>query len=238
MPTIRLPIYLPNWIHRPVRRVADQIRGIRTDRLNLSGDRDVEVSFIAGHLPAGPGQALDFGCGPGFLSLLTAERGYEVTAVDLSQPTLPWRSPHVRFVQGDILKLDLHDNSFDVIVNCSAIEHVGLAGNYGIAEQRDDGDLEAMARMRDLMKPGGVNLLTTPCGRDSVFSPAFRVYGSLRLPRLLNGYRVEREQYWIKDQQNRWGESDQATAFDFEPHADLDRPYFSMFALGCFVLRK
>jgi len=55
----------------------------------------------------------------------------------------------------DILKVDLPAKHFDLVINWSTVEHVGLAGRYGVTKSRPDGDLEAMARLRDLMKPGG-----------------------------------------------------------------------------------
>jgi SAM-dependent methyltransferase len=76
----------------------------------------------------------------------------------------------VRFIQGDLLKLDLPTNHFDLIINCSTVEHVGLVGRYSVTENRPDGDLEAMARLRDLMKPSAIMLLTVPVGQDAIFA--------------------------------------------------------------------
>jgi len=43
----------------------------------LVGDRDVEWSWIVSHMPLGPGEALDFGCGGGsWLGLVAARRGH------------------------------------------------------------------------------------------------------------------------------------------------------------------
>jgi SAM-dependent methyltransferase len=241
MPTTKIPVYLPAWLYPVARRVGRALVPTPKRRIpSLWGDRDVECSFIGGNLPPGPGTALDFGSGPGLLSLLAALSGYQVTALDLQslEDQIPWRHPSVKFAVGDVLELKLPENHFDVVLNCSAIEHVGLAGKYTVTEQRDDGDLEAMARMRTAMKTDGRMFLTTPIGLDVVFAPDFRVYGEKRLPRLLSGFTVEKESYWKKDQADRWVPCERAEALSSPPSADLVQPFYSVFCLGCFVLRK
>lgn len=205
---------------------------------NLLGDRDVEWSWIASQMPFGPGEALDFGSGESSVALVAAQRDFNVTAVDLQPVHWLYLHPRLRFIRGDILKLPLPKEHFDLVINCSTVEHVGLVGRYGVSEDRPDGDLEAMARLRDLMKPGGVMLLTIPLGQDAVFAPLCRVYGAQRLPRLLDGYTVENEIYWVKDNQNRWVMCDQETALNFKPSAGTWDPLQNVYALGCFVLRR
>jgi SAM-dependent methyltransferase len=199
--------------------------------LGLTGDRDVEWSWIASQMPSGPGEALDFGSGGGRTGIVAVQRGFNVTAVDLEWTSWPYSHPRLRFVQGDILKLSLPEEHFDLVINCSTVEHVGLPGRYGVREHRRDGDLEAMGRLRSLMKPGAVMLLTIPVGRDAVFVSFHRVYGAKRLPALLEGYAVEGEEYWVKNSRNTWVLSDKCGALAREAGRRL-------YALGCFVLRR
>lgn len=203
---------------------------------NLLGDRDVEWSWVAAHMPPGPGEAIDFGNGGSWLGFLAAQRGFNVTAVDLEPVRWLFRHPSLSFQQGDILKLALPRQHFDLVINCSTVEHVGLAGRYGVADDRTDGDLEAMRRLRDLMVPSGTMLLTVPVGVDASFRPYCRVYGAERLPRLLEGYHVEREDFWIKDASNRWLQSDRTGALSVVPSAAAPDPRRCIYALGCFVL--
>jgi SAM-dependent methyltransferase len=156
----------------------------------------------------------------------------------LEPQTFPWLHPAVRSIQGDLLKLDLPTNHFDLIINCSTVEHVGLVGRYSVTENRPDGDLEAMALLRELMKPSAIMLLTVPVGQDAVFAPLCRVYGKERLPRLLSGFVLEREMFWVKDAENRWVQCDEETALSFEASAGSWDPLRNVYALGCFVLRK
>lgn len=204
---------------------------------NLAGDRDIEWGWILAHLPQGPGEALDFGNGGSMLGLTAAMRGFHVTAVDLLEIDWPYVHDGLRFVQGDLLGPDPLSDPYDLVVNCSTVEHVGLVGRYGVREARADGDLEAMRELRRRMKPGAVMLLTIPVGRDAVFPPLCRVYGERRLDALLHGYRIEKEEYWIKDARNRWIRSDRETSLRIETYAGTWDPLRNYYGLGCFVLR-
>lgn len=205
---------------------------------NLLGDRDIEWSWIASQMPAGPGEALDFGSGGSHLALIAAKRGFNVTAVDLEPVQWPYVHPRLHFILGDILKLPLRTEHFDLIINCSTVEHVGIAGRYAVTRPRPDGDLEAMAHLRQLMKPGGVMLLTIPIGQDAVFTPLCRVYGVQRLPRLLDGYTVESKVFWVKDGMNRWTLCDKDTALKFKSSMSSWNVLENTCALGCFVLKR
>jgi len=238
---IRIPVYVPRWLFPAARRFWRRVAAPKKRRgPSLAGDREVEYTFIAGNLPPGPGTALDFGSGPAFLSLEAAQRGYEVTALDMIpyEGDIFWRHPAVKFAIGDVLSMDLPRSSFDVVMNCSAVEHVGLAGHYAVKEQRDRGDLEAMYAMRQVLKPGGLMLLTVPCGRDAVFHPFFRVYGEQRLPLLLEGFRLEKQEFWVKDDADRWVVCGAEAALAYRASADPLYPYYNTYALGCFVLRR
>ena len=83
---------------------------------------DDEAAAIAGllDLPAG-GRVLDAPCGAGRIAVRLAERGLDVTAVDISAPELEVaraaaaaRDVDVRFEQGDVR--DLPEREFDALV--------------------------------------------------------------------------------------------------------------------------
>ncbi len=197
---------------------------------NLEGDRDVEWSWVLSHLGNGSGDALDFGCGNSLLSFIAARRGYNVTAIDLQPIDWPYALPNMRFIRGDILKCNFPKSSFDIIINCSSIEHVGLSGRYR-AEDNPDGDIKAMSLMCELLRPDGTMLLTIPVGRDAVFMPLHRVYGRERLPKLLNQWIIQKKEFWVKNDQNRWVTVEEPVAFGREPTKYC-------YGLGCFVLRR
>lgn len=196
---------------------------------NLVGDRDIEYSWIVANMPHGKGKALDFGSGPGWLSLLAARRGFDVLAIDLLPVRWSYEHKSLRFKQGNLFDLDLPANEFSLIMNCSAVEHVGLHGRYETKDSESDGDLRAMKLMNRLMKKDGVMLLTIPVGRDRVFSPLHRVYGEQRLPKLLDSWKIEKKEYWLKNEENQWIVTNEHSALRLEP---TDHYY----ALGLFVL--
>lgn len=236
---VPVTVHVPAWVYRPVRRVKRALSVERQLNVNISGERAVEWSFISAHMPSGPGEALDFGPEYSHLGLIAARRGFRVTALDLEPHPPLWEHGDVACVQGDILRIELPCRHFSLVINCSSIEHVGLAGRYGTVEERPDGDLEAMAKIRDAMTPGGVMLLTTPVGRDAVFRPLHRVYGPERLPRLLRGFSVEHTEFWVKSTSNRWNLCEGETALRSEAHSlGDDGPGSNAYALGCFVIRR
>lgn len=196
---------------------------------NLKGDRDIEYSWVAANMPEDPGRALDFGCGSSYLGLMVAQRGFKVTAIDLVSVNWSYVHPNLTFLQKDIFDLNFLPSSLDLIANCSTIEHVGL-GRYG-NHQNSNGDIEAMNLLYGLLESGGIMLLTIPVGKDAIFFPLHRVYGPERLTSLLDGFMVEKKEYWVKDHKNRWVRVDEEVALNSQSKRIC-------YGLGCFVLKK
>ncbi len=235
-----VPVYLPKWIYKPLLKVKRAFipAAQPVSPINIRGERNVEWAFLSTEMPSGPGEAIEFGCEQGYMSLLAAQKGFHVVANDLEEQSFTWQHPDVEFRQGDFLKLDLPRNHFDLAINCSSVEHVGVAGRYGIEVTQDEGDIEVMKRLADTLKLGGLLLMTAPCGRDAVMVPWCRVYGAQRLPRLFAPFEVVKESYWIKDDKNRWVACRRETALDFQPRNDPNDGHGCAYALGCFVLTK
>jgi hypothetical protein len=88
-----------------------------------------------------------------------------------------------------------------------------------------------MAHLRELLAPEGRMILTIPVGVDAVCRPQHRIYGETRLPRLLEGYSNDEEQYWHKPAgAELWVQTDPSTALAVEGSR-------TFYALGLFVLR-
>jgi SAM-dependent methyltransferase len=213
--------YAGELAHRGQRRLASP------NGPSLEGDRWVEWAFCLSRLADGPGRTLDFGADVGFLSLAAAQRGHDVVALDRMPPAIPYRHPGVTPMHADILDRPFADDRFDQIVNCSSIEHVGLAGRYG-SWDASEGDLDAMSILRDVLAPGGRMILTIPVGRDQICRPRHRIYGEERLPRLLDGFAPADEQFWMK----------RATGWEQAPREDALATTGSntFYSLGLFVL--
>ena len=222
------------WILRGIGYRIVRIAEVGTSSATrtLRGDRDVECSWVAAHLPDNPGRVLDFGCSTSHLPLLESMKGGDVIGLDQLPVEVPFQSENVHYRQGDVLDFDFGDTKFDVIVSCSTIEHVGLAGRYG-SKDAEDGDLVAMQRLRGLLAvPDGTMILTVPVGKDSVFPPLHRVYGQRRLKELLQGFEVIRQEFWSKNAgSNIWVQVSECEALKVEPSR-------SFYALGLMVLKR
>lgn len=162
------------------------------------------------------------------MALGAAFAGNDVMAVDLEPEQYSFHPDRIEYLRADFNELDLAPGSFDQIINCSSVEHVGLAGRYGAADD-PDGDLRAMEKMVRVLKPEGDMILAIPVGRDVVHAPLHRIYGEERLPRLLEHWQIREEQYWAKPTSNR-----------FEPvtreQAVAETGSASYYALGLYVV--
>ena len=116
---------------------------------------DTLAELIGGHMPGrNPGEisVLDIGCGPGFFSIILAERGYRVTGVDYTASMLEraeanagvWREK-LNFFRMNAADLELKSGSFDVAVTRN------LTWNLPHPEQ-------AYAEWNRVLKPGGLLL--------------------------------------------------------------------------------
>jgi SAM-dependent methyltransferase len=196
----------------------------------LAGDRTVEWGWTLSRLRRDPGRVLDFGAGTGFLALAAALAGHEIVAVDLEPSAFDFEHPAIEYRRGDFNEMDIEPRSFDQVLNCSTIEHVGLPGRYDSPAEAD-GDLRAMAKLAELLLPGGNMILTLPVGIDGVFAPYHRVYGAERLPRLLEPFAVQEESWWTKLDGRRWESVARETALATQGSS-------SFYALGLFVLTR
>jgi hypothetical protein len=199
--------------------------------LTLSGDRDLEWSWVIAQAPTDSKRVLDFGPGNSTTPIALSFIGDEVVAFDLNTPEIPYGVENVRHVLGDITSPPPGLGEFDLIINCSTIEHVGLPGRYGSTEV-SDGDLIGMKNLLHMLSDKGRMVMTIPVGIDGVFLPNHRVYGLDRLPKLLDGYKIETERYFEKTELKRhWAETTKDRALSTTSS-------LSFYSIGLFVLTK
>jgi SAM-dependent methyltransferase len=97
-----------------------------------------------------PGALLDVGCGRGDLGAALVRHGWRVSGIDPSPAACDLaRSRGVDAHVGTLASVTLSPESFDAVVMTHALEHV--------AEPRVD-----LARIRDLLRPGGVVVISVP----------------------------------------------------------------------------
>ena len=131
------------------------------------------------------GKILDVGASESTVALSLASLGYEVTAID-PRP-YPLSHPKLRVVEGNVEEWD-PDERFDAVLCISTLEHIG-SGEYGQPIDKD-ADADALRQLHALTEPGGLLVLTTPCG-DSADADGARVYDRARLETLLADWTVE-----------------------------------------------
>lgn len=106
--------------------------------------------FLLAQVPAVPASVLEVGCGTGTFCRALAAAGHRVTGIDLSPEMIcvaRGRSPAVCGVTwqcGDFFRLDFPER-FDCVLSMATLHHLPLA--------------PALARMRELVRPGGVLLI-------------------------------------------------------------------------------
>ena len=101
---------------------------------------------------------------------------------------------------------------FDFIFSYSSIEHDGL-GRYG-DPLNPFGDLEEVAKMYCLLKPGGILMLGFPVGIDGIFFNAHRMYGPKRLKAIMSFWKlIDAEGDFVSSIQNKNTNSDTQPIF-------------------------
>jgi len=100
-----------------------------------------------------------------------------------------------KFTHGDFALAKYEPGSFDTIIALSSIEHFGIPTAHGHSELNLEGDVEAMAKIRTLLAPGGTVYLMVPAASRSFIHDNTRHYDVEMLSRLLDGFCAEVECY-------------------------------------------
>jgi len=200
----------------------------------LTGDRCIEYAFVVKNLVKLDRNeyktVLDIGSWASPLTTIIKEIGFKVDGMDLP-PSSPILYEGVKYIQGDFLSVDVKD-SYDVVVLCSTIEHIGLGGRYG-SKDIEDGDIKAIEKVKKILRPGGILILTIPYGEEKTIKPLHRVYN--KTGRLLKyayeNFEVEVEEFYKNNLENVWVKCEEPEAREVKPSEDN-------YALGLFCFRK
>jgi SAM-dependent methyltransferase len=201
------------WFNPPILVGYDS----REVSIRWVNERIVEVPYAfraLSRVPAGSA-ILDVGASESTVCLSLATLGYEVTAID-TRPN-PLVHDRLRVVVGRIEDW-ASDTAFDAVLCLSTIEHIGFA-EYGQEHTGRRLDLEAMARMRDVTKAGGLLVLTTSVGPTPSGQP-HRVYDQEALDELLCGWEVEDVTLVQRRGATSWATTDETIA-DLDPSAEM-----------------
>lgn len=107
------------------------------------------VEAVARLLPKAPARVLDLATGTGFIALIAAGLGHEVSAIDLAEPmlkearaTAAQKGLSVAFASGDVVAPSFAPSSFDAVIS-----------RHLFWTLRDP--VTALSAWRRLLKPGG-----------------------------------------------------------------------------------
>jgi len=165
----------------------------------LVNERIVEQPFVFANVGAAPQRIVDVGGAESTVALSLASLGHDVTVVDPRGYPVAHPSLTVAAV-----RLEDHEPSgaYDVAVALSAVEHFGL-GHYEAGPPSQD-DHAALARLRELVRPGGRLVLTVPFGAEPSVDHFQRVYDLAGLEELLAGWRVEQRRAAWQVERTQW----------------------------------
>ena len=157
----------------------------------LVNERIVEQPFVFAALAGLPDGAriLDVGGSESTVGLSLATLGHRVTVVD--PRAHPLRHPDLEHAVCTLDELPDPAQPFDAVVALSAVEHFGLE-HYGLSAVDERLDLAALTRLRELVQPGGLLVLTVPFAERAGVDRFQRVYDEAGLGDLLRGWDVER----------------------------------------------
>lgn len=156
--------------------------------------RLVEWQFILKNLAKKrPLKILDVGCCASLFIYELAHYG-KTWGID-TRPYGESLPKNIKFLQADVLKMPFVDNYFDCITLVSVIEHLGL-GSYQAPHYRD-GDFKAMKELKRVLKKGGQLFLTTVIANQHRVNSLTRFYDEKRLNKLVKGFLVVKEKYYI-----------------------------------------
>lgn len=114
--------------------MADWVALFKSSERNLFSqciNNRMLIELVIQNTPKG-GKVMEAGCGTALLSLILADYGYDVTALDYTEEVLGYaqarvgsNSLNIKFMQGDILELtSMFDNRyFDTVCHSGVMEH-------------------------------------------------------------------------------------------------------------------
>ena len=155
----------------------------------LVNERIAEQPFVFGALAglAAPARIVDVGGSESTVGLSLATLGHRVTVVD---PRLhPLAHPNLEQAACRLDELPDPQQRFDAALALSAVEHFGLE-HYGLDWSDERADRAAVARLRELVVPGGLLVLTVPFAERASVDGFQRIYDEDGLGELLAGWEV------------------------------------------------
>lgn len=131
---------------------ANCFKGYKEDKVILDYRKTLStLEKLIGFTRSGTATLLDVGCGTGVFLDIARGRGWRTLGVDLSDYATRYARDEFKLdvKTGDLLDEDYKNSSFDLITMWDFIEHV-------------TNPIELIRRSYELLKPGGLILISTP----------------------------------------------------------------------------
>jgi len=144
---------------------------------------NVEYAWAERNLPDEPSSLLNIGSRADKTIDEFTAKGHTIVGVDILPDDREIENYESRI--GDFLDMPFGEK-FDCIYAISSIEHSGL-DCYEQTNVDPDGDFKIVEKMFDLLKPGGIMLITIPYGKFTS-GKDWRVYDDNRLAKLVGDY--------------------------------------------------
>ncbi len=173
------------WLNNPV--VIEWLEG--EARIGAVNERIIEHPFAftaIGRLPPGS-RILDIGGGESTFAFSLASMGHDVTVIE--PQGYPFSHPNLTVFEEALESFPL-GQPFDAVVLLSTIEHFGIGHYRNNPDADSTADIDAMAIVRQLTKPDGMLVLTTPYGPAEV-NDLERIYDLDQLGKLIAGWTVD-----------------------------------------------
>lgn len=175
-----------DWNKDYINKIAHEFtnRNIESDRINepYLGASSYILQAIKGIRLKDKKIAVIGSTTPWIESILLNNGAEDITTVEYIVPKVE----HEFLKAISYIKFAVSKDQYDIIISYSSIEHSGL-GRYG-DDINPNGDIKAMSDIHQSLKQGGLFLLGIPVGKDTLVWNAHRIYGALRLPKLLYGF--------------------------------------------------
>ena len=214
-------------------------------------ERIIEFPWVLSRLTLGRALLLDAGSALnyGYLLDLPVLAGKSIVMYSLSPESVISKAG-LSYVYGDLRKTILRDNTFDVIVCISTLEHIGMNNTflYTNDERYDEYDpqgYQAVVReFRRLLRPGGKALVTVPYGRPQ-YTGWLKQFDHENVERLIDAFGGSVfEKSFYKYDRAGWqiADSDSCTAceyYDIHTRNTYDPDYAAAArAVACIGLEK
>ncbi|MBU1863545.1 MAG: class I SAM-dependent methyltransferase [Candidatus Omnitrophica bacterium] len=192
-------------------------------------DRKIEERWVIERVDKEKINVLDIGANQSpFPKKLTA-MGFAVTIID-TRP-LQNQDNTITIVCGDVRHTRFENESFDTITAISVLEHIGVAGRYGIHDADPYGDMRALHEMKRILKNGGEIFITVPYGKKNVL-PINRCYNKKMTEKLFQNFDIVEQEFKVLGKDLVWHTVEERIA------ANVNWYFSPWYALAFFRLKK